>query len=164
MEEITLAWNPPETLVAELRQLIKDGHQVAAAVNAGPALLSWRLGNRIHRETLCSQSAGHGKKIVVALSRQLVREFGRRYAEKNLRRMIQFAVAFPEEELVATLSRDLSWSHFQTLLPLRTPMQREFYAEMSRVERWSVRTLRGRIDSTLRANRLNETTGRACPV
>ena len=48
-----------------------------------------------------------------------------------------------------TLSRQLSWSHFQALLPLSRPLQREFYAEMSRVEGWSVRILRERIDSML---------------
>jgi predicted nuclease of restriction endonuclease-like (RecB) superfamily len=43
----------------------------------------------------------------------------------------------------------LSWSHFTLLLPLRDPLQREFYAEMCRVERWSRRTLRAKIDSML---------------
>jgi predicted nuclease of restriction endonuclease-like (RecB) superfamily len=79
----------------------------------------------------------------------LVADYGRGFAHKNLRRMIQFAEAFPEEEIVATLSRQLSWSHFSALLPLSQPFQREFYAEMSRIEGWSVRTLRERIDSML---------------
>jgi predicted nuclease of restriction endonuclease-like (RecB) superfamily len=48
-----------------------------------------------------------------------------------------------------TLSRQLSWSHFSALLPLSRPFQREFYAEMCRIEGWSVRTLRERIDSML---------------
>ena len=82
-------------------------------------------------------------------SRQLVALYGRGYAEKNLRRMAQFAEAFPEEQIVVTLSRQLSWSHFSALLPLNQPFQREFYAEMSRIEGWSVRTLRERIDSML---------------
>lgn len=63
--------------------------------------------------------------------------------------MIQFAEVFPEERIVATLSRQLSWSHFKELLPLKKPLQRDFYAEMCRVERWSVRTLRGKIGSML---------------
>ena len=63
--------------------------------------------------------------------------------------MVQFAEVFPDKEIVATLSRQLSWSHFQALLPLSRPFQREFYAEMSRAEGWSVRTLRERIDSML---------------
>src|ERR1700689_2776685 len=89
------------------------------------------------------------RQTAATLSRQLVAEYGRGYSEKNLRRMIQFAEAFPEEEIVATLWRQLSWSHFRELLPLTQPLQREFYAEMCRIEGWSVRTLRGRIDSML---------------
>lgn len=57
--------------------------------------------------------------------------------------------AFPDEQIVATLLRKMSWSHFQELLPLKQPLQREFYAEMCRIEGWSVRTLRERIDSML---------------
>ena len=56
---------------------------------------------------------------------------------------------FPDEEIVATLWRQLSWSHFRELLPLDKPFQREFYAEMCRIEGWSVRTLHQRIDSML---------------
>jgi predicted nuclease of restriction endonuclease-like (RecB) superfamily len=63
--------------------------------------------------------------------------------------MMQFAEAFPDEEIVATLSRQLSWSHLKELLPLAQPHQRESYAEMCRIEGWSVRTLRERIDSML---------------
>lgn len=67
---------------------------------------------------------------------------------------MQFAEAFPDEAIVATLSRQLSWSHLKELLPWPTagaigPYQREFYAEMCRIEGWSVRTLRERIDSML---------------
>jgi predicted nuclease of restriction endonuclease-like (RecB) superfamily len=63
--------------------------------------------------------------------------------------MIQFAELFPAEPIVATLSRQLGWSHFKELLPLDKPHQRDFYAEMCRLERWSVRTLRRQIDGML---------------
>ena len=35
------------------------------------------------------------------------------------------------------------------LIPLKDPLKRDFYAEMSRVEQWSVRTLRQKIDGML---------------
>lgn len=140
----------PQDLVTDLRRLILEAHnQAAAAVNMALTLLYWRIGDRIRREVLGPERAAYGEQIVVTLSHQLVAEFGRGYSEKNLRRMVQFAEAFPDQEIVVTLSRQLSWSHFQALLPLSKPLQREFYAEMSRVEAWSVRTLRDRIDSML---------------
>ncbi len=39
----------------------------------------------------------------------------------------------------------MGWSHFKELLYLENEIQRQFYAEMCRVEGWSVRTLRERI-------------------
>jgi predicted nuclease of restriction endonuclease-like (RecB) superfamily len=53
------------------------------------------------------------------------------------------------KEIIVTLSRQLSWSHFVVLIPIEKPLQRDFYAEMCRVGNWSVRTLRSRIDSML---------------
>ena len=80
-------------------------------------------------------------KIVYTLSRQLSQEYNYGFSEKNLRIMIQFAETFPKERIVATLWQTLSWPHFRELLPQDKPLQREFYAEMCRVEGWSVRTL-----------------------
>ncbi len=54
--------------------------------------------------------AEYGERILYAVSAQLVREFGTGFAEKNLRRMVQFAQAFPEEQIVVTLSRQLGWA------------------------------------------------------
>jgi len=56
-----------------------------------------------------------------------------KYAE--IARMVQFAQLFPEEAIVVTLSRQLSWSHFHALLPIKDPLTREFYAEICRIER-----------------------------
>jgi predicted nuclease of restriction endonuclease-like (RecB) superfamily len=59
------------------------------------------------------------------------------------------ATAFPDPEIVATLSRQLGWSHFVDLIPIKDPLKRELYAEMCRIERWSVRALRQKIDGML---------------
>jgi predicted nuclease of restriction endonuclease-like (RecB) superfamily len=137
-------------LLADLRALVESTRSgLAAAINTGLTLLYWRIGQRIQQDVLASKRADYGKQIVVTLSRQLTQEFGRGFEEANLRRMIQFATTFPDEEIVVTLSRQLSWSHFLALLPLDKPLQREFYAEMCRVERWSVRVLRRKIEGML---------------
>jgi predicted nuclease of restriction endonuclease-like (RecB) superfamily len=137
-------------LLGDIKALIEDGRrQAAAAVNMGLTLLYWRIGQRIHAEILQGERAAYGEQIVATLSRQLVVEYGRGYTDKNLRRMIQFAQAFPDENIVAALWRHLSWSHFRELLPLNKPFQRDFYAEMCRLEGWSTRTLHERIDSML---------------
>ena len=55
----------------------------------------------------------------------------------------------PIAEIVQTLSGQLAWSHFQLLIPLDDALKRDFYAEMCRLERWSVRTLRAKIGKML---------------
>ena len=62
---------------------------------------------------------------------------------------MQLAERFPEGEIVATLSQQLSWSHFVEIIPLEDQLKRTFCAEMCRVERWSVRTLRHKIGHLL---------------
>lgn len=52
-------------------------------------------------------------------------------------------------EIVVTLSRQLGWSHFVALIPIGDSLKREFYAEMCRLERWNVRTLRKKIGGML---------------
>ena len=150
MAELTVPSKPDEDLVLELRRLILDARrQAAATVNAALTLLYWKIGERIRREVVGTQRAGYGEQIVATVSHQLVAEFGRGFERSNLTRMMKFAETFPGEGISATLSHQLSWSHFRELLPLKLPLQREFYAEMCRLEGWSVRTLRGRIDSML---------------
>ena len=140
----------PTGLLGDIRQLIQDAQRTAAlAVNMSLTMLYWRVGKRIREDTLSSRRAGYGEEIVATLSRQLMAEHGRGFAAKNLHRMVQFAEAFPDEAIVATLWRHLSWSHFRVLLPLKRPLQREFYAQMSCTEGWSVRTLTQRIESML---------------
>lgn len=63
--------------------------------------------------------------------------------------MMQFAIIFPEREIVATLLRQFSWSHFTLFIPIQDELKRSFYMEMCRLENWSVRTLREKIENML---------------
>lgn len=45
--------------------------------------------------------------------------------------------------------RQLSWSHFVELIPIKDALKRDFYAEMCRIEKWNVRNLRKKISSML---------------
>jgi predicted nuclease of restriction endonuclease-like (RecB) superfamily len=140
----------PGRLLEELRELILSTRsQVAQAVNAALTALYWQIGSRIRREILKEQRAEYGAEIVSALGRQLETEFGRGFAEKSLRHMLRFVEAFPDFEIVSALMRQLSWTHFKSLIYLDDPLKRDFYAEMCRYERWSTRTLQDRIRSML---------------
>lgn len=139
-----------DRLLGDIRALIESAReQTARAVNSALVGLYWHIGTRIRQDVLQEKRADYGEKIVSALGRQLTEEYGRGYTEKGLRRMIQFAERFPDGEIVAALSRELSWSHFVELIPLEDALKRDFYAEMCRIERWSTRTLRHKIGHLL---------------
>jgi len=112
-------------------------------------MLYWRIGIRVQREILRGKRANYGEKIVAAVATRLEGEFGRGFGEKNLRRMVQFAEEFPDEQIVAALLRQLGWTHFTLLLPIKDSLRREFYAQMCRIERWNTRTLQKKIQSML---------------
>jgi predicted nuclease of restriction endonuclease-like (RecB) superfamily len=138
------------TLLGDIRQLIETARQqTARAVNSALVGMYWHIGRRIREDVLKNDRAEYGKQIVQTLSAQLTTEYGRGFTEKGLWRMVQFAEVFSDEQIVAALSRQLSWSHFIELIPLDDPLKRDFYAEMCRVERWSVRTLRHKIGHLL---------------
>lgn len=105
--------------------------------------------NAIRRDILREKRAEYGEKIVSALGRQLEQEFGRGFSTKSLRRMIQFASVFPDLKIVASLMRQLTWTHFIQLLPIQDPLKRDFYAQMCRIENWNTRTLAKKIGSML---------------
>ena len=137
-------------LIGDIRRLIETAkHNVAVTVNAGLTILYWQIGSRIRQDILEEKRADYGKEIVATLSQELTKEYGNGFSYSALTRMVRFAEIFPDTQIVATLSRQLSWSHFKEILPLKKPFQRDFYAEMCRVERWSVRTLRKKIDGML---------------
>jgi predicted nuclease of restriction endonuclease-like (RecB) superfamily len=112
-------------------------------------LLYWNVGDRIRRDILKKKRAAYGEQILPTLSAKLVPEYGQGYSERNLARMIKMAELFPDRRMVGELSRQLGWSHFIELLSMSEPVKREFYTEMCRVERWSVRTLREKISGRL---------------
>jgi hypothetical protein len=55
--------------------------------------------------------------------------------------MMKFAEIFQDPAIVAPLVRQLSWSHFLVLLPLKTQEARLFYARQAIEHLWSKREL-----------------------
>ena len=123
--------------------------RIGQVVNSGMVVLYWNIGRRIRRDILGEKKAEYGKQIFYTLSRKLAAEFGPGYSQANLFHMARFAEVFPDEEIVHTLCRKLAWSHFRQLIYLKEPLQREFYAEMCRLERWSTRALGEKIQGML---------------
>lgn len=139
-----------QKLFTDIKQLIDNAKlAVSKVLSSSVTELYWNIGARINNEVLKNERAEYGKQIVATLSRQLINEYGNNFEVKNLRRMIQFATQFHDMENVATLWRQLSWSHFKLIIPLKNELQRDFYSQMCTIESWNVETLRNKINSML---------------
>jgi predicted nuclease of restriction endonuclease-like (RecB) superfamily len=129
--------------------IIHARETAARAVNTSLVMLYWNIGRGIHANILREQRAGYGERIVHTLAGKLEREFGRGFGSRNLFRMVRFAEVFPEPGIVSSLMTQLGWTHFLHLLQLEDPLQRDFYAELCRLERWNTRTLAHKISGKL---------------
>jgi hypothetical protein len=137
-------------LLADLRELILHAREgVARAVDSGLTTLYWHVGRRIRQDILKEARADYGAQVVSALSAQLSAEFGRGFSRRNLFNMVRFAEVFPDPRIVQPLAAQLSWTHFSLIIYLDDPLQRDFYAEMCRIEGWNKRTLEKKIGSML---------------
>ena len=99
---------------------------IAEAVNSALVLLYWQVGSRIRADVLRDKRAAYGEQILPTLSAKLAPEYGQGFSERNLARMIRFAEVFPDREIVLELSRQLGWSHFVEIIPLKTDLHRVF--------------------------------------
>jgi hypothetical protein len=139
-----------QPIAEDIKRLIAQSkQQLAITVNATLSLLYWQIGKRINEEILQNQRAEYGKEIVSALSRQLTLDYGTGWSKRQLHHCIRFAEVFPDFKIVHTLCSQLSWSHLRLIIPMEETLKREFYIEMCKLEKWSVRTFQDRIQSML---------------
>jgi len=121
-------------LVTDIVLLIEASKtHIAQTVNSTLTMLYWQIGARISREVLANKRADYGKQVISGLANLLINDYGNGFSEKNIRRMIQFAEVFPDEQIVVSAIRQLSWTHFIALIPLKDTVQREFYLELCKI-------------------------------
>jgi predicted nuclease of restriction endonuclease-like (RecB) superfamily len=135
-----------QELFNDIVQMIQEGrHRVASEVNSTVVLLYWSIGKRINDEVLAAKRAEYGDQIIDNVAKQLTLQFGKGYSRSALFRMVRFAKFYSDDQIVATVSRQLSWSHVVVLCQLEQELQRDFYLQMCCIEKWSVRMLRDKI-------------------
>lgn len=140
----------PLDLVRELRTLIEASRGVVAqTVNSELVWLYWQIGTRLRQDIVGEGRAAYGDRVVTGVAKALSDEYGRGFAKRNLHYMIQFAETFPDQNIVHAVRAQLSWTHLREIIALSDPLQRQFYIELCRLERWSTRTLQMKIAGML---------------
>jgi len=139
--------NKNNELFNELAQIIEKGkQQVAVQVNSTLTLTFWHVGIKINENILGNKRAEYGKRLLSPVATRLVERYGKSFELKNLYRMMQFSEEFPNFEIVVPLARQLSWSHFLALLPIKDSSARMFYAHKAIESTWGKRELRRQIE------------------
>jgi len=132
----------------EITSLIASAKSRAyQAVNKELVTLYWHVGEYVSKQVL---SKAWGKSVVKELADfiQVSEPNIIGFSAQNIWRMKQFYETYSNNEKLATLSRELSWSHNRLILPLANEQEQEFYLRMSIKENWSVRELERQINSS----------------
>lgn len=146
----SVATVPLQSSFDEVVRLIQKSHQRAyQAVNAELIDLYWRVGEYISRKL---QSAEWGDGVVAQLAHyiQLHHPNIRGFTRASLFRMRQFYETYRADRKVASLLRQLPWTHHLMILGRgRFPEEREFYMRVAIRERWRSRELDRQIKAAL---------------
>lgn len=126
----------------------KTRHKVALFLNTETTLLYWSIGFFIQTELKQKGEVTYGKQILVTLSQQLTERLGKGFSYSALTRMVKVAQCFDEKN-IATLSQQLSWSHFIELAGVENETKRLFYTQFVINHQWNIRVLRKEIDALL---------------
>jgi len=130
----------PAALLTALRELIQQGRQRALrAVDMVQVQTCWEIGRHIvEYEQGGEARAAYGKGLLPRLAETLTQEFGKGFDATNLRHMRGFYLAFPIRDAVR---RELSWTHYRTLLRVTSDKAREWYMQEAATQNWSARAL-----------------------
>ena len=102
----------------------------------------WNIGKLIVEAQGGEKRAKYGDGLIKKWGKKLSEKYGRGYDYTNLSRMRTLYITFP---IIGTLSQQLSWSHYYTILPIKNPNERNYYINRVILDNLSVRDLRREI-------------------
>jgi predicted nuclease of restriction endonuclease-like (RecB) superfamily len=126
------------------KQLILNAHKVVyQAANFAMVETYWKIGEKIVAEQGGAAYAKYGENLLKSVSARLRAEFGKGYTYVNLTNMRKFYQQFPN---VYALRKELTWTHYRSLLRVETPKAREVYMNEAADNGWSTRFLDEQVD------------------
>lgn len=145
-------------LLHTLRELIQNARkQILRSADAIQVQTCWEIGRHIVEfEQGGVSRAQYGKQLLTSLAGTLTAEFGMGFDVTNLRHMRGFFLAFPIRD---ALRRELSWTHYRTLLRVDNAQARQWYMDEAAAHGWTTRALERQI-GTLYYERLLATSDR----
>jgi len=121
------------------------GNNKRAPKRLSPSLY-WRIGKRLCNGLKDVESPNQTLDIVERLVNHLDNTV---FTRATFLHTMSFVERFPEYEQINTLSRNLTWDHYRLLINIEDPTQRDFYAWMTYIKRWTSRDLKSHIQEDL---------------
>ena len=137
------------TFHAEIKCILEQARGKArSAVNAAMVEAYWLVGQRIVQEEQHGQhKAQYGTRLMEELSIALTADFGKGFSYANLYNFRQFYRVFPDQQILYTLCRELSWSQLRLIIRVDSPQAIEYYCDEARTQNWTVRQLERNIQT-----------------
>ena len=137
------------TFHADIKNILEQARNKArSAVNSAMVDANWLIGRRIVEEEQRGQhKAEYGTRLIEDLSTALTADFGKGFSYANLCNCRQFYLTFPDQEILSTACRELSWSHLRLIMRVDSPQAIEYYCRETREQNWTVRQLERNIKS-----------------
>ena len=126
------------------RDLILNSRKfVYQAANFAMIETYWRIGEKIVEEQGGEAYAKYGENLLISVSTRLRAEFGKGFTYVNLTNMRKFYLQFPN---IYALRKELSWTHYRSLIRVENPKAREIYMNEAADNQWSTRFLDQQVD------------------
>ncbi|MBQ9418625.1 MAG: DUF1016 family protein [Bacteroidales bacterium] len=140
----------PESIVQGIAAIVSEAkRQTVVHVNSALNMMYWQVGKYLVDELHYETYGQYGKSILQGIATRLTSMFGSGFTRTALVRMMNVAQVFSYDEMCATLSHTLTWSHLIDLATIDNQAKRLFYQKMCIEQHWSTRQLGRQLDAML---------------
>ena len=149
-KELSAGISVPEDIVQGIAAIVSEAkRQTVVHVNSTLNMMYWQVGKYLVDELHYETYGQYGKGILQGIAARLTDMFGRGFNYTALTRMMKVASTYPSQQMFATLSQTLTWSHLIELVTIDNQAKRLFYQKMCIEQHWSTRQLGCQQDAML---------------
>ena len=127
-----------ELLFNELTEIIGSSH-------TNKSLTEWMIGERLRKTLSIITDSEKAKTAFKELQKTIASKFGKEYTSEKLYECLKLADEFPDISLFSEISEDLSLEHLQLIIEIESDLERTYYCEMAKQEKWSADELKKKI-------------------
>ena len=147
-ETNVITYKKTSNIIEDARTIINSARSSAVrSVDFCRVQMYWNLGKRIfEEEQQGKERADYGTYLVKTLAKNLEKEYGSGFGERQLERARQFYRLY---QIPSALRTELNWSQYKLLIAISDPSKREYYELESVNNGWTARETERQIDSML---------------